>query len=494
MAGSIGTGRDHVPTAAFTSTTPAQEASTLGSLAAAATQLSDEGTRLLQQVNSLPDVHVRPLNHYPGATTKPWPVVCVQCEQKGCDCNTKRNLTPIMNNLLRGQRMSCCCYTGMRLTHDDAVAIVDLHMPGWSAGELFPGSFGASWVLCCPKCGAQNITTLQAVRSYGRKPVCWWCSPQDTSTQFLQLVDENYNVTIPQAIVSAPHEPWPVTCRTCGDEFVLRYDQVIAGIPQACACNPRRGLTDEQARAVVLSRFPNTSFYEPYPGDRKLRWNMSCTICNTDAAPTMETIYTNPNTLGCACRAAGRNRHDEDRLEKDIRTKHPTVQVLTITDTGPEAVVRLVCNQGHDTRDLVRQVKRARQACRECRSSGGYDPDQPGYLYVLTGVINGRPALKFGITNFPEDRLSKHERTGLDTVQVLHKFTDGALPVEIENRCKALRRDYSVPTCKDDGASFDGYTETVFLDTPQATQFAAVVQDTVASYQPHADFDMYEAA
>lgn len=84
--------------------------------------------------------------------------------------------------------------------------------------------------------------------------------------------------------------------------------------------------------------------------------------------------------------------------------------------------------------------------CPACGPGGGYSPDHPGSIYVVSGASRrtGERLIKVGITNIPEARLYRHHRQGLTLVEGLLTWSDGAVAPGIESSWKGVYR-YSLP-------------------------------------------------
>ncbi|MDQ1246980.1 MAG: hypothetical protein QG597_1349 [Actinomycetota bacterium] len=488
MAGSIGLGRDVTPTPS-----PVVEPALSTNPIADYQQLLGLVDRVraddwLRRMNGLPDVQVRPAGPPPDRLNATWELVCVGCEEKRCSCPRTHQVRP--NNLLGvGQRLACCCYPRVT-TQAQAEAVLAQHLPGWSSFLPYRGHTKLTWTLSCNACGFTDSLTINQIRSATRRPACF-CEGNDLSARFLRHCDEHLDVYVPQVLLLRADEPVPATCRTCGDQITLRPDLVLAGKPQPCSCTagPRRGkrpLTDEQARARVLARFPNTTFLEPYPGDMATSWNMRCGDCERDCRPRLNAALTQ-STLGCGCMAKGRNRHDPDVQSAALAGAHPGYSFTHLDGDGGSARWQVTCSEGHVTENNAQRLKTVKVACGECGTRHGFDPSQTGYLYVISGRVDGRSVTKFGITNYPEDRLRTHAKTGMGKVLLMVEFGRGQDAADLEAACKRMRGQWSIPSATEEGVKFDGSTESVFTDDPDARAFVQHLLEHVKSTAGPAD-------
>jgi hypothetical protein len=98
---------------------------------------------------------------------------------------------------------------------------------------------------------------------------------------------------------------------------------------------------------------------------------------------------------------------------------------------------------------------RNHSGCPKC-SKTGYDPTAQGYLYLLTrdeGTIQ-----QFGISNVPEQRITKHKRNGWEVLDVMGP-ADGYWVLDTETALKMFFKEKGVLLDGADVDKFDGYTE-----------------------------------
>lgn len=96
------------------------------------------------------------------------------------------------------------------------------------------------------------------------------------------------------------------------------------------------------------------------------------------------------------------------------------------------------------------------RGCPSC-ARHGYDPNAPGYLYLLRR--DRTTEQQFGITNVPERRLETHRRAGWEVLDVLGP-TDGFWVQEIEALISGFFRELGVLNKLRSEDRFVGYTET----------------------------------
>ena len=146
----------------------------------------------------------------------------------------------------------------------------------------------------------------------------------------------------------------------------------------------------------------------------------------------------------------------------DLATTHPDL-ALEAFGWNPEAFVaggkekkKWKCiEQGHIWKVSISERKAGR-GCPSCAQTG-FDPNKDGWLYFLVHQI--WDMFQIGITNVPDDRLSKHSRLGWELLELLGPM-DGHLTQQWETAIlrmlKAKGADLS--NIKIAG-KFDGYSE-----------------------------------
>lgn len=113
------------------------------------------------------------------------------------------------------------------------------------------------------------------------------------------------------------------------------------------------------------------------------------------------------------------------------------------------------CSSGHQWKAAVNNRIRG-SGCPSC-STGGFDPNQDGYVYLLDHDSWG--LWKVGLTNFPKDRLDAHRRTGWAVVDVRGPM-DGHTAQELETHLlRGIRRLGAKFADSMDFEDFDGRSE-----------------------------------
>lgn len=111
------------------------------------------------------------------------------------------------------------------------------------------------------------------------------------------------------------------------------------------------------------------------------------------------------------------------------------------------------------------------RGCPSC-ARHGYDPNAPGYLYLLRR--DRTIEQQFGITNVPERRLQTHRRAGWEVLDVLGP-SDGFWVQETEALISSFFRDLGVLYERRNEDRFVGYTETWDATTYQFLSLSSLL-------------------
>ena len=126
----------------------------------------------------------------------------------------------------------------------------------------------------------------------------------------------------------------------------------------------------------------------------------------------------------------------------------------TITP-GTDKKFDWICELGHQWKASV-SSRTAGRGCPSCAVSG-FDPNKPSFLYLIDHF--DLDMYQIGITNFPDDRLGKHERSGWEVLE-LRGPMDGHLTQQLEKSClHALEKRGAILGHKIGIDKFDGYSE-----------------------------------
>ena len=132
------------------------------------------------------------------------------------------------------------------------------------------------------------------------------------------------------------------------------------------------------------------------------------------------------------------------------------------------------CEFGHKWTALVSN-RSAGNGCPTC-AIGGFDPNSSGWLYFLKHPE--WELLQIGITNFPQDRLKKHESRGWEIIEVRGPM-DGLITRGWETSIlQMLKRHGAKLALENVAGKFDGYTE-AWLEESYKVQTLRELMDAV---------------
>ena len=145
----------------------------------------------------------------------------------------------------------------------------------------------------------------------------------------------------------------------------------------------------------------------------------------------------------------------------DLATVNPALAAQadgwdpTTCTAGSRIKVNWKCEVGH--RWAANVARRTRgHGCPSCATTG-FDPYKPGFLYFM-GHFDLQ-MFQIGITNFPDDRLGRHERSGWEVIE-LRGPMDGHLTQQLETSClHTLEKRGAILGHKAGIEKFDGYSE-----------------------------------
>ena len=169
------------------------------------------------------------------------------------------------------------------------------------------------------------------------------------------------------------------------------------------------------------------------------------------------TIYSRTRGNGCVV-CSGRvvvvGFNDLATVNPELAAQADGWDPTTVTD-GTEKKVGWKCEFNHKWTTSVASRK-AGSGCPSCATSG-FDPNKPSYLYLIEHF--DLHMFQIGITNFPDDRLTQHERRGWEVIE-LRGPMDGQLTRQLETNClHALEKRGAILGHKAGIDKFDGYSE-----------------------------------
>jgi Zn finger protein HypA/HybF involved in hydrogenase expression len=147
--------------------------------------------------------------------------------------------------------------------------------------------------------------------------------------------------------------------------------------------------------------------------------------------------------------------------ETDLATTNPELAAQadgwdpTTLSAGSSKKVSWRCEKGHTWKATVKGRSTGRN-CPSCALTG-FDPNHSGWLYLIDH--DALDMFQVGITNSPDDRLTKHGRRGWEVIE-LRGPMDGQLTQQLETNClHALEKRGAILGHKAGIDKFDGYSE-----------------------------------
>ncbi len=149
----------------------------------------------------------------------------------------------------------------------------------------------------------------------------------------------------------------------------------------------------------------------------------------------------------------------------DLATTHP-ILAKQIVGTNPKTLVagtnrkvKWKCSEGHYWLATVhsRSSSGMQRGCPTCAPGGGFDPNDPGFLYLLEHPYWNM--FQIGITNSPDDRLKNHRKLGWELLEIRGPM-DGHLTPQWETAIlRMLKTKGADLSNKEIAGKFDGYSE-----------------------------------
>ncbi len=116
-----------------------------------------------------------------------------------------------------------------------------------------------------------------------------------------------------------------------------------------------------------------------------------------------------------------------------------------------------MCENGHKWKTRILNRTASKSGCPTCSLRGGFDPNNSGYLYLLTH--NQWKMFQIGITNYPDRRLQEHKGRGWELIEIRGPM-DGHLTKQWERSIlQMLKLNGADLSNGNIAGNFDGYSE-----------------------------------
>ena len=146
----------------------------------------------------------------------------------------------------------------------------------------------------------------------------------------------------------------------------------------------------------------------------------------------------------------------------DLATTHPELAAQvdgwdpTTLSSGANKKRQWKCELGHKWTAVV-YSRTAGNSCPSC-AKFGFKPSEYAWIYLIENTT--LELLQIGITNNPEERIAKHQRSGFEVVLDIRGPLDGYLARNLERAClNTFRKRGAKFALEMDVSIFDGYTE-----------------------------------
>ena len=165
----------------------------------------------------------------------------------------------------------------------------------------------------------------------------------------------------------------------------------------------------------------------------------------------------------------------------DLLSTHPEIAMEAdgwdprTVMAGSNKKVKWKCSNEHSWQATLNDRSRG-SGCPTCAQSG-FDPNESGWLYLIAHDSWG--LLQIGITNNPDDRLSRHGRLGWTVLEIRGPM-DGHTTRELETAIlRLLRRSNAVMANKTDRSKFDGWAESWEIDSFPKRRLRELIDDAI---------------
>jgi hypothetical protein len=332
---------------------------------------------------------------------------------------------------------------------------------GWEPADFFAGSTKKMLWKCLR---GHNFETRISHRTTG-KSVCPVCSNHKLLVGFNDLqtthpeIAKEANGWDPSTLIAGTHQKKSWRCKKqhtyvaqvvsrTGPEktscpFCANY-KVLPGFNDLNTTHPDLALeADGWSPTTVLSGT-----------NQKKKW--ICPLGHRYSA----LVSSRTRELGSGCPVCA-NRVIEIGFN-DLATTHPALSLQAegwdphLIVGGSNLIRKWKCSEGHIWRAKVANRAILNRGCPTCAKSG-FDPNTDGYLYFLQHPH--WDMYQIGITNFPDDRLSDHEKLAWELLE-LRGPMDGHLTQQWETAILRMlkARGADLSNSKIAG-KFDGYSE-----------------------------------
>ncbi len=419
---------------------------------------------------------LRPLTPWTKSSDE-WPSICMTCEKP---------VTPIYRNVMQPGRGGCddcarrAAAAKRRVPDDQAVA--DMRAAGVEPLEPYPGTDAMWRCRClnalCPGLWMGDPADIRPRRSQAivsAVSACKYCARVAVRPERAVYEMIKAGVRPLEPFVKAV-APWPCECLRCSaDDITPTYANVVLTGQGGCRhCGGRMRVPEEQAISEMLA--VGAKPLAPYPGVNE-RWACRC-LAPDCPGPSDRMIFPRLGWVrrgAQACKWCAGVVIDADTARETMINRARLMPLEPYP--GVRAPWKCLC-LNPACKSIVYptlgSVNSRGSGCSECAESG-FKRDQPALVYLLEH--HRLNAAKVGICNLGTGRIEKHEGRGWRRYESLN-FDLGRDAEALEQEAIAEWRAQAWKPVRDQGATYDGWTETVALseETTTASLWAGIVQ------------------
>lgn len=268
-------------------------------------------------------------------------------------------------------------------------------------------------------------------------------------------------------------------CSVCSGDKELFGDAVFKSTKRSlvtgslpCGCSKQTRWSADQYR-VLISRKASGKYSAVVPDDAKNYTKVSCTCNAVGCGRTWEASITNLLSVGTGCKKCAyktRTIPESTAIERVLKIcSEKNFRFLGFKDgwNGSHSRLLLTCHCGHTWSPIYTDVVNTGCGCPSCAKTG-YDSSKRGWLYcyLWTNPDTNEQFLKYGITNYPKQRLTQQKsNTKYKPKQLCSiPFDDGEIPPDIERAIDLHKRSNNIPSPVTKEMFPDGHTETLPIE------------------------------
>jgi hypothetical protein len=380
--------------------------------------------------NILKERGLRPLEPYPGASTK-WAMQCLVCKE---EFNSRYDY------IKSGKGCSFC--SGARINPKKAIQI--MLSAGLEPQEDFK-SIQARWKCKCIACEQISFRTLHNVKVTGKG--CPYCSFAKTR------VSQEKMIAMARDLGYEPLEPygtqtqlWRLKCLKCGTEtsrypaslgFRKRSSKSGKSGCLSCVTKEKVSESNQSETATKLMEGAGFKVLEPYVS-AKHPWRVQCKKCLME----MTKQFTHVKSESKGCKYCSGNYLNLEQINLIMLNAQLEPLEPYVNAQKPWKCKCLKC--GRVVKPRFGGISAGVGGCKFC-GPHGLDFNKPAFIYLITSQELG--AHKIGVSgkDIQTDRLKAHRKFGWDLYKRLEVGTGEIAFLIEQDLLQWLRTDLNLP-------------------------------------------------